>query len=89
MTWLGLTWDEGPFFQAQRVDIHREMVQKLVNEGKAYYCTCTPEELEEKRKWPCPWTKPKYTAPAGTKNLPRSATPWSVFVVRNGRYRRP
>ncbi|HPV50123.1 MAG TPA: glutamate--tRNA ligase family protein, partial [Smithellaceae bacterium] len=27
MTWLGLSWDEGPYFQAQRVDIHREMVQ--------------------------------------------------------------
>ena len=37
MTWMGLNWDEGPHFQAQRVDLHREMVQKLINEDKAYY----------------------------------------------------
>ena len=36
MTWLGLTWDEGPIFQAERVEIHRDMVQRLVDEGKAY-----------------------------------------------------
>ena len=50
MTWLGLDWDEGPFFQAQRVDAHRAMVEKLIGEGKAYYCTCSPEVLEEKTK---------------------------------------
>ncbi len=50
MTWLGMNWDEGPYFQAGRVELHREMVQKLLREGKAYYCVCTPEELEEKRK---------------------------------------
>ena len=50
MTWLGLAWDEGPFFQAERVAIHREMVQKLIAEGKAYCCTCPPDELERKRK---------------------------------------
>ena len=48
MTWLGLTWDEGPFFQAERVEIHRNLVKKLIDEGKAYYCTCTPEDLENK-----------------------------------------
>ena len=32
MTWLGLTWDEGPFFQAERVEIHRNLVKKLVDE---------------------------------------------------------
>jgi len=50
LTWLGLNWDEGPYFQAGRIDIHREAVRKLLAEGKAYYCICTPEELEEKRK---------------------------------------
>lgn len=52
MTWLGLDWDEGPFFQAQRVDLHRHMVQNLLSEGKAYYCVCSPEELEEKGSAP-------------------------------------
>lgn len=61
MSWLGLTWDEGPYFQAQRVDIHREMVEKLLKEDKAYYCRCTPEELEEKRKQAlATGKKPKY-----------------------------
>lgn len=74
MTWLGLTWDEGPIFQAQRVDIHREMVQKLIDEGKAYYCTCTPEELDEKRKRAlAEGRKPKYDGTCREKNLPRSA----------------
>lgn len=74
MTWLGLTWDEGPFFQAQRVDIHREMVQKLIREGKAYYCTCTPEELEEKRKTAlAQGRKPKYDGTCRDRNLTKSA----------------
>jgi glutamyl-tRNA synthetase len=61
LTWLGLTWDEGPFFQAERVHLHREMVQKLLDEGKAYCCSCTPEELDQKRKKAlAEGRKPKY-----------------------------
>jgi glutamyl-tRNA synthetase len=74
MTWLGLNWDEGPYFQAERVGLHREMVQKLINEGKAYYCTCTPEELETKRKQAlATGKKPKYDGICRNKNLARSA----------------
>ena len=74
MTWLGLNWDEGPYFQAQRVDLHREMVQKLIKEGKAYYCTCTPEELETKRKQAlATGKKPKYDGTCRDKNLNKSA----------------
>lgn len=74
MTWLGLNWDEGPFFQAERVDIHRTMVQKLVNEGKAYFCVCTPEELEDKRKKALSeGRKPKYDGTCRDKNLSRTA----------------
>lgn len=50
MKWLGLDWDEGPFRQTERMDIYRSHVDKLLNEGKAYYCYCTPEELEIRRK---------------------------------------
>jgi glutamyl-tRNA synthetase len=50
MKWLGLDWDEGPFRQTERMDIYREHVDKLLKEGKAYYCYCTPEELEVRRK---------------------------------------
>ncbi|MGV8057609.1 MAG: glutamate--tRNA ligase [Smithellaceae bacterium] len=74
MTWLGLTWDEGPYFQAQRVDLHREMVQKLIKEGKAYYCTCTPEELEANRKQAlATGKKPKYDGKCRNKNLKKPA----------------
>jgi glutamyl-tRNA synthetase len=74
LSWLGLNWDEGPFFQAQRVDMHRRMVKKLLEEGKAYYCVCTPEELGEKRKRAlAEGRKPKYDGTCRDKNLSRSA----------------
>jgi len=50
MTWLGLDWDEGPVYQTDRMAMYREHADRLLREGKAYYCYCTPEELEEKRK---------------------------------------
>ncbi|MFZ3090370.1 MAG: glutamate--tRNA ligase [Nitrospirota bacterium] len=50
MKWLGLDWDEGPFRQTERLDIYREYAEKLLSEGKAYYCYCAPEELEQRRK---------------------------------------
>src|SRR5271169_1361445 len=50
MKWLGLDWDEGPFRQTERMDIYRAHIDRLIKEGKAYYCYCTPEELEARRK---------------------------------------
>jgi glutamyl-tRNA synthetase len=50
MKWLGLDWDEGPFRQTERFDIYRSYADKLIKEGKAYYCYCSPEELETRRK---------------------------------------
>ncbi len=50
MEWLGLDWDEGPFRQTDRFDVYRSYAEKLVQEGKAYYCYCSPEELEDRRK---------------------------------------
>jgi glutamyl-tRNA synthetase len=46
MRWLGLDWDEGPVFQSARVDLHAAAVEKLLVEGKAYACDCTPEEVK-------------------------------------------
>jgi glutamyl-tRNA synthetase len=74
MTWLGLNWDEGPYFQAQRVDLHRQMVQKLIDEDKAYFCTCTSEKLEAKRKQAlATGRKPKYDGTCRDKKLSKSA----------------
>ncbi len=50
MAWMGLDWDEGPFYQTQRYDLYREHAALLLEEGKAYKCYCTPEELDAKRK---------------------------------------
>ena len=73
MAWLGLNWDEGPYFQAERVNIHREMVQRLIDTGNAYYCTCTPEELEMKRKKAlAEGRKPKYDGTCRDRGLAMS-----------------
>lgn len=49
MHWLGLNWDEGPFFQSQRLDLYRATAEKLLASGHAYYCFCTKAELEQRR----------------------------------------
>ena len=72
MSWLGLDWDEGPIFQAQRVDLHRQKIQQLLDEGKAFRCMCTPDELEAKRKKAlAEGRKPKYDGTCRDKQLPR------------------
>ena len=69
LRWLGLDWDEGPevggpagpYRQAERLTLYQEHARKLLDEGKAYYCTCTPEELEGRRKAAlAAGTSPKY-----------------------------
>lgn len=50
MKWLGLDWDEGPYRQTDRLDIYKTYAERLLKEGKAYYCYCSPEELEERRR---------------------------------------
>ncbi len=58
LRWLGLDWDEGPdvggpygpYRQTERLDIYREVTERLLSEGNAYRCYCTPEELEERRR---------------------------------------
>jgi len=61
MDWLGLSCDEGPFYQSDRFDLYREKVQQLLDSGKAYRCYCTQEELDAKReKALAEGRKPKY-----------------------------
>ena len=50
MEWLGLDWDEGPHHQADGLDRHRADALRLLDEGKAYRCFCSPEELQAKRE---------------------------------------
>ena len=61
MKWLGLEWDEGPFYQSDFFPLYKEYVQKLLEAGKAYRCYCTAEELEAKRNLAMQeGRKPKY-----------------------------
>lgn len=70
MEWLGLDWDEGPFFQAQRLDIYRSYIERLLDEGKAYWCDCTPDDLERKRGQALrEGRKPKYDGTCRKKGL--------------------
>jgi glutamyl-tRNA synthetase len=50
MRWLGLNWDEGPFFQSKRLDLYQATAAKIIASGNAYPCFCTKEELEGRRK---------------------------------------
>lgn len=49
LSWLGLTWDQGPFFQSQRFDLYQKGIQDLLDRNLAYRCYCTAEELDEMR----------------------------------------
>jgi glutamyl-tRNA synthetase len=49
LTWLGLNWDEGPFYQTDRMDLYRQAIETLLKNGSAYYCFCTEDELEAMR----------------------------------------
>ena len=50
MSWLGLNWDEGPFYQMQRIYRYKEVIQQLLDADKAYYCYTSPEELTQMRE---------------------------------------
>lgn len=79
MEWLGIDWDDGPYFQSKRIDIYKEYINKLIETGHAYYCTCSPERLEEMRaKAMASGGKPKYDGTCREKGL----RPSSGSVVR-------
>ncbi|ABW68337.1 glutamate--tRNA ligase [Desulfosudis oleivorans] len=50
LEWLGIDWDEGPYFQSRRMEVYAEYIQRLLASGHAYYCTCSPERLKERRE---------------------------------------
>jgi glutamyl-tRNA synthetase len=49
LRWLGIDWDEGPFFQTNRMELYRAAAGHLINSGHAYYCFCVKEQLEQQR----------------------------------------
>lgn len=61
MTWLGLDWDEGPFFQSERNHLYNQYIDQLLENDRAYYCSCSPEDVEAMReKARAEGRKPKY-----------------------------
>ncbi|ETD66623.1 glutamyl-tRNA synthetase [Pelistega indica] len=74
MQWLGLDHDEGPFYQTKRFDRYKEVIAQMLNEGTAYYCYSTPEEVEQMRELAkSKGLKPKYDGtwrPEPGKTLP-------------------
>lgn len=50
LKWLGLNWDEEPFFQSKRIEVYRKKAEELVQKGKAYYCYCLPEEIQLRKE---------------------------------------
>ena len=80
MKWLGLEWDEGPFYQSDSFPLYKEHVQKLLDAGKAYKCYCTTEELDAKRNLAMQeGRKPKYD---GTCRERADQPEGQPFVVR-------
>ena len=45
MKWLGIDWDEGPYYQSERTEVYKREIDRLLDEGRAYYCFCTEEEI--------------------------------------------
>ncbi len=73
LQWLGIDWDEGPYFQTQRFDIYREYIQKLIDSDQAYYCTCSPEQIDVMRqKAMAAGDKPRYDGSCREKGLDKS-----------------
>lgn len=70
LLWLGLNWDEGPYFQSKRLDLYHEYAKRLYEEGLAYYCECSKEELENKKKTQMEkGLKPRYDETCREKGL--------------------
>ena len=82
MAWLGLTWDEGPYYQTARFDRYRAVINELIETGHAYKCYCSKDRLEKLREMQMlKKVKPKYdyrcrhVAPANT-------APDAPYVIR-------
>lgn len=91
MEWLGLSHDEGPYYQTQRMERYKEVIQKLLDNGDAYYCYCSKEELDalreeqmarkEKPRYDGRWRDSKETPPEGGDPVVRFRNPQEGAVT--------
>ncbi len=78
MTWLGLEYDEGPFYQTQRFPRYKEVIQQMLKAGQAYHCYCSKERLEQLRtEQMARKEKPRYDGKCrhGVENPPTDVAP--------------
>ena len=74
LQWLAIDWDEGPYFQTQRLDIYNEYLKKLIDSGDAYYCTCSPEQIDAMRQQAMArGDKPRYDGTCREKGLKKTS----------------
>ncbi|WP_096527819.1 glutamate--tRNA ligase [Candidatus Nitrosoglobus terrae] len=72
MTWLGLEYDQGPFYQTDRFSRYQEIIKQLIASGHAYFCYCTKEELEARRaRQLAQKEKPRYDGRCRENAIPR------------------
>ncbi len=77
LEWLQIDWDEGPYYQSRRMDLYKEHIERLIETDRAYYCTCTPDQIEVMReKARVAGTKPRYDGTCRAKKL--AAQPGAV-----------
>jgi len=81
LSWLGIDWDEGPYFQTHRMELYAREAERLVAAGKAYRCVCSKEELDARRKeMEARKEKPRYDGRC--RNVPESAKSGKPSVIR-------
>src|SRR5260370_16131554 len=94
LRWLSLDWDEGPdkggpyapYRQSERVDIYKEHAARLLSEGNAYRCYCTPEEIEAERRLAQAEKRAYKYSRRCLSNPPRARTEFAVrFKVPGGK----
>ena len=91
MNWLGLEYDEGPFFQMQRMARYKQVIQQLLDQGQAYHCYCSKEELDtmreaqrakgEKPRYDGRWPASHHTPPHGVEPVVRFKNPLDGVVI--------
>ena len=84
MAWLGLDYDEGPYFQTQRLQRYQTVIQQLLEKNLAYYCDCNPAVLDEMRQLARQkGEKPRYDGRCRHKASSKDPNPHSVIRFKN------
>lgn len=83
MNWLGLDWDGEPVYQSQRFDLYNQYIDRLLESGHAYWCSCSPEDVEKMREEArAKGEKPKYNGCCRDRGLRPSPGNPEKMVVR-------